>query len=707
VIDFSAPDTLLAKPYLTEDISVCVHLIRGREWAVVQNHTSGQFLRVHASLWQLVTQLQGQQTLQDWLTCNEEHYEPDELLSTLVTLLRSGIVVLPQQREAVLSNGVEGINGGSALSAHRWLNPLMIRIALIDPNRLLGWLNQKSQGVTLTIVALISVLIVSLALVAGILNSADIGVQWQRSLQSVTHWWTYLLVYPLLKLVHEFAHGMVLRRLGGEVHEAGISLLVFMPLPYVDATDSWRIGNRYHRMLVTGAGMWAEGLLAAIGLLGFCLVQPGLFRELLFAVFVLGSVSTIFFNANPLLKFDGYYLAEDALQIPGLARRSQLYYRYLYKRFVLRIDALSSPIAANGETVWLLVYGVLSTLYRCFISLVIAVFLVNTLHEVGVLLAVLLLFTCFVRPVLKWIRYLLTSSELNNYRLRSLLSNCALTSLLITLVFALPLPSSTRAEGIVWVPEQAELFAAEDGAIDHWKADEGDWLEVGQTVLRLDSPQLIFEQKAIDAEVKIKQLEYDSLKLSNPNHAKKALSELNSLKGRRAHMDQRVESLDIKARTAGRLAKTEEVLEPGYHVKQGQLAAFIVNPQSLIVRAVVDQQQLGRVKTGISNISVRLAHSFANKVPARLKMLTPTGDHELPSLALADIGYGGISMDSDEALGIRTSEQVFHLELELLDDTYSSGIGGLAYINLQHASETLATRWWRSSRQLMLKHLPV
>ena len=154
------------------------------------------------------------------------------------------------------------------------------------------------------------------------------------------------IAYPLVKGLHELGHGLTIQRWGGEVHELGLMLLVFIPVPYVEASAATTFPSKSRRMLVGAAGVMVELLLASLALLVWLSVEPGWVRDLAFDITVIGGVSALLFNGNPLLRFDGYYVFSDLLEIPNLASRSQRYYAYLGKRYLLGIAGLG--VAGSG-----------------------------------------------------------------------------------------------------------------------------------------------------------------------------------------------------------------------------------------------------------------------------------------------------------------------------------------------------------------------
>ena len=164
------------------------------------------------------------------------------------------------------------------------------------------------------------------------------------------------LVYPVIKTIHEFSHAYTVKHWGGEVHEMGVMFLVFVPIPYMDASSSAAFNARYKRVMVGAAGILAELLLAATAMIVWANVEPGVVRAVAFNVMIIAGVSTILFNGNPLLRFDAYYVLSDLIEIPNLAMRSNNYIIYLLQKYLLNLEGAQNPVIGKrrGSVVYYL-----------------------------------------------------------------------------------------------------------------------------------------------------------------------------------------------------------------------------------------------------------------------------------------------------------------------------------------------------------------
>ncbi len=696
------------KPVVSPNTEFESRVVRKTHWLVLRNTVNGDHIRLNSAATGILWRLDGKTSLEALCESDDPDnaYTSEEICNWLGPLCYSGLVSLGSAAEderLIAQYKMQKF----AQRKGRFGNPLAVKFPLHNPDNWIGAVVNKlpwlfSQWFLVTVLSVIGV-----AFVAAVANVSTVTQEFLRVAASPTHWWLYALLYPALKAIHEIGHALAIKRFGGAVHETGITFLVLMPIPYVDASDAWLFPSKSQRILVGAAGMIAECTLAAIGLMVFLTVQPGLIRELGFAVFVMGSISTLLFNANPLLKFDGYYILQDWLDIPNLYSRSQAYCKYLMRRYLFKVETASSPVSAVGERRWLFAYGVLATLYRCVITVVIALYLASHLFVLGVALALFALFQLLINPMMKLIKYLRYSSELADIRKKSMVKTAGIACAVTAFVAFMPVPSSTRTEGVVWVPHQAQVFAAQTGVIDALFVEPGASVKRGQQLLRLQAPELQTAKKVLESTLETARIEHRAMQQQNTNKAQSLAADIQSLERELDDLNRRFEQLDIVAGNDGRFVVEDNTLLLGRHVAQGDLLAYVVNKEDLMVKAILPQKRIERLQAGVAQAEVRLADRFGESLSASLTRQTPAALNSLPSPALAYDGNSGIAVASQTDEQLETIERIFHIELALPGEATIAGIGGRAYVTLHHEPESLGKRWWRSTRQLLLKQLTV
>src|SRR5262249_14220794 len=190
--------------------------------------------------------------------------------------------------------------------------------------------------------------------------------------------------------------------------------------PYVDASASAAFRSKWRRAVVGSAGIVVEAGLASIAVLIWVAAEPGMVRALAFNVILIGGVSTLLFNGNPLLRFDGYYVLSDLIEIPNLGARANKYVLYLIQRYALGAEGLSSPVTARGEPAWFVFYALASTAYRLSIMVTIALLVASKLFFIGIVLAILSVATTLVWPMIKAGRFVIESPLLRRQRRRAI-----------------------------------------------------------------------------------------------------------------------------------------------------------------------------------------------------------------------------------------------------------------------------------------------
>lgn len=695
------------KPVVLPGIVVDVREIRNEQWTILTNRANGTNLRLNAHGAGLFARINGNTTLEELLQTNDAgDAQPEELISWVASLCTTGVVSLQSDGDAELlfQHYARQQNARRFQSIK---NPLAVRIPLHNPDNWLTGFVQSVRYLFCLQALYVALAVIVIGIVAGVVNFYPIAQEFMRVAQNPTHWWLYLLMYPALKALHELAHAVLIKKWGGAVHEVGITLLVLMPIPYVDASDAWMFSKKSQRVLVSAAGMLAECVVASLALLVFLTVEPGIVQNVAFALFVMGSLSTLLFNANPLLKFDGYYMLQDWLDIPNLASRSFAYCRYLARRYLFRVSHARSPSFAERERRWLISYGVLSAAYRFFITLAIALFLASHYLALGVGLALYALYQLLIKPTTGLVRYVRSATELDGLRSRAASICLGIFAFALVIVGMLPLPSSTRAEGIVWVPQQAQLFAANDGVIESVLVQVGQKVTAGQLVMQLRAPELATQLQVVKAQQAAARVQYRALQGEDSTAAQAMLSDLQTLDSELNDLKLRFAKLNVRATTDGIFGVEKRGALIGKHVKQGELLAYVVNKRDVLVKAVLPQRSIERMQDGVVSTRVRLADAFNAELIANLTRQTPAASNNLPSPALAYDGRSGIAVASQDNDELKTLENVFHIELDLPSDIDIAGIGGRAYVTLQHKPESLGKRWWRSTRQLLLKQLTV
>jgi len=364
------------------------------------------------------------------------------------------------------------------------------------------------------------------------------------------------VLYPLLKSVHELGHALMLRRFGCEVPEVGVNFFMFVPMPYVDASAANRLTSRAQRALISGAGIMVELAWAALGLGLWLLVEDGLVREMAFALMTIGGLSTLLFNGNPLMKFDGYFVACDMLDLPNLANRSSRVVDRMWQRllaWVLRMPPdTSEQQDSDALERWALrLYAPLSWLYRLTVSGLMVSWASGKSSWLGVGILAWMVWSLVLQPCKLWADNLMMAPGFETARSRATWGGL-IAMLCVVLAMALvPVPSFIVADGVVWLPPDAQVRAAADGEVDAMLVQSGQQVLPGQPLIRLVDPALITRREILLAQIESSRTELNAAIGVEPLKASNAEQALSRDNAQLAQLDTDLANLVMRADTAG------------------------------------------------------------------------------------------------------------------------------------------------------------
>ncbi len=725
-------------PRLHAHVRLLRHGYRDEIWHVLDDPISGRQHRINPVAWALVARLDGGQSLQQvWDTVVAEHGSQaptqPEVMALLGQLHEHGLVASEGRPD--LSGLFEQQQRRQRSERRSRRNPLAFRVPLANPT---AWLERCGGLARLlfnpTAAALWCVLVLLALLMAGT-QAGPLQAYATRHLGSPQQLLLLCLVYPLVKALHEAAHALAVRRWGGEVPEVGVTLMLLMPVPYVDASAASAFRQRHRRVVVSLAGIAAELVLAALALLVWVAVADGVVRDTAFAVMLIGGVSTLLFNGNLLVRMDAYHALADLLDSPGLAPRSRAYWLYLARRWLLGLRLARAPAVARGEKRWLIGYGAASTVYQWLLALAVVGWLLGVHLVLGVMALAWFAFVMVVLPLRRMWRWAQTAAELAPHRGRALAAGGLLAALPLLLLLALPLPAYTRAQGVVWLPDHAVARAQAEGLVLEVLATDGDPIQPGAPILVLTDPALDAEEQALAARWRGVQSAQHQAVFNQSPQAVALTEQLAQLQAEAMRLQQRREQLTVRAGTAGRLVLPRAADLPGAWVSRGAVVAHVLPPGGGLVRVVVPQDDVARLRVqpvlaqaagggapqdaardAAKNdqpaaavlplpAQVRLASNPTQSHHAQVLAQTPAATRELPSPLLGDRGQGPFATDPADAKALRTLEPVFTLDLALPDAGPGAAAlqpGLRAWVRFDHGAQPLAWQWLRRVQQLFI-----
>lgn len=653
------------KPKLRDHVSVHAHRYRGRRWYLLEDHVTGQVRRLTPESYLIAGLMDGRRSIDRlWeisaARLGEAMPTHEEMLQLLSSLYQANLVRMDSSGDVA-----ELFERGSEATRRRWLaklkSPLSIQLPLLDPNRFLDATERFLRPLFSRIVLLIWMIMVGTMAVAAVRHWDELTSNVADRVLAADNLLLLLIIYPLIKLVHELGHAYCVKRGGGEVHELGIMFLVLMPVPYVDASAASAFADKRRRILVGMAGIMVEMFIAAIAMQVWLGAESGLARSVAFNILFIAGVSTLLVNGNPLLRFDGYYVLSDWLEIPNLAQRANRYWGWIARRLLFGVKGQDSPAYDRREAVWLTGYGVAALIYRLFLMASIALFVAQQYFVVGVVLAVWALVGTLLWPMLKTLSSAWRDADIRAGGRSPTLVMTLCAMLLVLLTGYLPLPLSTSIEAVVQYDEERRVVAGENCFVDELIAPVGVEVAAGDLLLRCDNPRLranrkILQQQLAEAEAQRLGVWDDPVQL---NIYDQELARLGQEIDENARQ---LAALDVLAPVPGTWWAPRAADLQGRFISRGDLVGFLVDDRDLRVRGMVAEADVDLVRDRVERVSVVKASRLDAPLSPSAWQLFPSSSRQLVSPVLSEDGGGRIAINPASSPP-QTIERYFTVDL--------------------------------------------
>lgn len=693
-------------PRLRGHVEVQRRTYRGATWYVLRDTSTGRHHRVSETAYHIVGRLTGDLSVQQiWeaavATLGEGAPTQDEVIALLSSLhdahliqseMNPDVDELFQRRDARVRR-----QRASAV------NPLSFRVPLFDPTPFLDrWVvfvrplfSRAGFWLWFALTA-----ICALALLPRWQEVAAHGARLLETRQLIL----LALAYPVIKALHELGHAFAVRIWGGEVREMGVALMLFIPVPYVDASAASGFKERHRRVIVSAAGIMVELALAALGGLLWLNVEEGLVRDVAFTVMAIGGISTALFNGNPLMRLDGYYVLGDALEIPNLGGRSNQYCLAFLQRVLLRARQVRYPAADGFERWFLPLYCVASNLYRLIISFTVLLWVSSKSAVLAMVLGGWMVFTLLALPLRRAIAFLLNAPVFERRRGLAIGNALLCCGLIVVLLLLVRVPSASTAQGVVWFPETAQIRAQASGFVDQVLAEDGNPVEAGALLVGMTNP--VLQTQLAQGEARVQMLNSKLRQAMRERNAElqSASQELAAAEAELEDLRRKVAGLTLSAGARGQLVLPRGNDLPGSFVKQGTTLGHIVTDDEMVVRVAVTQEQAARIRDGVQGVELRRAEHPGEALTGRVVQDVPAADERLQSAALGDRGGGLIRTDPADKDGLKTLEPVYYFDIAV-PGIRPERVGGRAHVRFDHGAEPVGTQAIRALRQLFLARM--
>ncbi|WP_417738243.1 HlyD family efflux transporter periplasmic adaptor subunit [Rosistilla oblonga] len=538
---------------MRDDLRVVEHVYRGEPTFVIGDMLALQYFRLNPQEYALLAALNGQTSASDIKEQFEAKFAPhrisyQELQAYLIDFHKKGLLA-----GAVSDSGRHLHRLGRTRKIKQRFseskNVLAFRWRGINPDRafqtataLFGWFFSKPM-----VILNAALMLFAVAWLAAHADEFAARLPSMQAFFSGKNWLMLGLVLAGMKVLHEFGHGIVLTKYGGRCHELGVMLLVFMPTLYVNTSDSWRISDKWKRAAIAAAGVYVELFLAALATFGWWHSRPGGFQYVCLNVMFLGSVSAFLFNGNPLLKFDGYYLLCDLIEIPNLQKRSQTLVRNLFLRHAMGVREGDEDLLPTRTKIWLAGYLVASTLYRLFLIYVIAFLIVRLFQPAGLqefakMFSFLLIGLMFVVPIFALARYFWVPGRVHKVHPTRAIITTALFAAAAGFVVAVPLPDHIVCDFVVQPRDSQTVYVQHDAVLHEIHVEPKQQVQRGDKIATMRNLDIELEI----AELSGRLIELDSeqrmLRLARYQSPSGA-DELSNIRQQRLTIEQRLAQL--------------------------------------------------------------------------------------------------------------------------------------------------------------------
>lgn len=713
------------------DLSTSSTRYEGRTFYVIKDPVSLRYYRFKEQENFLLGLMDGTHTLDDAQKKFEERFRPERLtLEDLETfaqqLLTSGLV----HNESPMS-GKQLYERRFKRLRREWMmaytNILYLKVPLIDPDRILNKMLPWCRFVFTTWFFLLSCLFCmsALLLVATHFDAFREKLPSFRefmTLKNVAFMWVAL---GITKVIHEFGHGLSCKVFGGEVHEMGALFLCLSPCLYCNVSDAWTLPNKWHRMIIGGAGIYVELVIAAAAtFVWWNSASHPIIHNLTLSLMVVCSVSTVIFNGNPLMRFDGYYVLSDWLEIPNLREKSTRYVKALLGEFCLGIEAPKEPYMALWRRILFVTYAFTSYIYRWVITFGILMMVNSFLkpHKLAILgyfMGFMAVLGLFGMPTYRFIDNYRKRGRLPDMKSERVTITVIVAGILLLVFFFVPLPvSRVRTLGVVQLQPEAEVrvyVPPYGGDLLQIEVDEAKWVEKGEILAKFYNRDLDSQLKDAEAQCEIlkeqiKSLRDQAFKAVDPAQrgaieAKlvQAEGDRNAAEAKIKPLRDQIDNLTLRAPSAGVVMGLPDVDEIGKFWDREQDRPFckIGNPDKLRVLVPVPPLDYRLLKEDLQvdknlAVTIRVQGRSSMTWQGRITMMQEAEAKTIPAHLAAQHG-GPIPTTPSSTPGVYAPQsQQYLVGIDLLDPDQAICPGTMAQVKIHCRWRSCAWWLWRT-----------
>lgn len=726
------------------DLSAQQQRYHGRTYWVVKDPVGMHYYRFQAEEYAILQMLDGQTSLDEIKERFEREFPPqkitlEELQQFLGMLHRSGLIVAGVAGQGLQLRKRRDERRRKELLA-ALSNILSIRFKGIDPERILNWLYPYVRWIfTRTFMTIWCVTCLSaLVLLAVQFDKFQAKLPAFYQFFSPTNALLLAVVLGLTKVLHEFGHGLTCKHFGGECHEMGVMILVLTPCLYCNVSDSWMLPNKWHRAAIGAAGIFVELFLASVATFVWWFTESGLLNNLCLNLMFISSVSTVIFNGNPLLRYDGYYVLADITEIPNLRQKATQLLSRRAGEWFLGLEQPEDPFLPQRNQHFFIMYSIAAAIYRWIVVFSIMWFLYQIwkpyrLEIIGQLMGIAALYGLFFQPLYRLGKFFSVPGRWDKVKKPRMYASLAGLAAILAFVFFVPLPYHVMATLEVQVRDASAVYVDSPGQVEKVFVQPRQEVKAGDVLAQLTNVEL--DLKIADFMAQRNQLEgrLKSLIWRRPHDAQagreipEVQKSLSGVDAQLKELREEQDKLKLRAREDGTVLPppwTPRRHDPegplpawfgtpllpenrGAFLEEGVLFCQIGNPEKMEAVLVIDQDDIPFVRRG-QKVKIKLDARPHDTLEGTIEEIAQS-DLKIAPKRLTTKAKGELPTKTDPTTGVERPQSTSYQARVPLEDPeriFQIGLAGRAKIYMDRPLwQSLGSRMWRLITRTFNFHL--
>lgn len=631
------------------NLEVTRHIFSGEPSYAIRDPVTGQTHRFSAGDYQLLASISQSSTLGDCFAAlvargKLETTHSDDYYRFVVHLHQLGLLSLPLSDGAALHKKFQ--QRLAAQKKGKIFRLLFWKVPLLRPDSFLSHTAHWARPL-FTKTAVIA------WLVCVVLTGIGLGLHWKEfidplgTMLAVSSLPTLWILLVTLKAFHELGHAYACKHFGGRVPEIGAIFIMGTPCAYVDASSSWGFPNRWHRIVVALAGMYIESILAMVAFVIWLLADGGALKSAAQYAIVLSTVVTIGFNANPLMRFDGYFIFSDLLNKPNLHRDAKKEATNTLKRWLLRVPNHSESTEPSIQRLGLALFGFACMVYQVSVSIGIATLLAVTIPIIGPLVGLVMLAMPMTAKIKSIVKYFRESEELETNRKRVVLG-VSICSLAVAIsLLCIPIPGQVETRGVFHRSFELPLRAPENGFVEHIYPKSGEDVSPADILIVLDNPELQAEKAQLQSSIQQLRIQLQQTAILDYRTSVPIRLQLQDELDRLRLVNDQINRLKIQAIRPAVFAGTQPELKLGSYVKKGEPLGVLSAGQWTVTAQITAEEWASIQSHKHEPVTIAVANPSPLKMQGTIIQDSTSGTRKVQEAALALSGGGSIAVSED------------------------------------------------------------